>query len=172
MTTRNYREILEGGSLDGGRDEVELIEAKEKYTWDNINTALTMMNMSPKQIARVASALKKVVKENLTVDALNEVTTAATGVGDYSPPLGMTRRDSEKFSTTTAMKKQFDQCTMHMGRKDMLQHCRKMGLSLGHLKDDDVRKTLSNMSVRNKRKFMGVANGEGGGSTYGAGMKV
>jgi hypothetical protein len=70
------------------------------------------------------------------------------------------------------MLKQFDQCTLHMGRKGMLQHCRKMGLSLGHLKDDDIRKTLNGMSVRNKRKFMSVADGTGGGSTYGAGMTV
>jgi hypothetical protein len=169
---QSYREILDGGGLDDGRDETELIEAKVEYTWDNINTALTMLNMSPKQIARVLSAIKKVVKERLTVDALNEVTTAGVGVGDYTPPLGMSRRDSEKFSTRTAMLKQFDQCTLHMGRKGMLQHCRKMGLSLGHLKDDDIRKTLNGMSVRNKRKFMSVADGTGGGSTYGAGMTV
>jgi hypothetical protein len=157
---KDYRDILQGGGT-----VAELEEKKtDKYTWDNINTALTMMNMSPKIIVRVMSALKKVVKERLTVNRLDEVTTAGVGVGDYSPPLGMSRRDKDKFSSTTAMKKQFDQCVYHLGRKNMLQHCRSMGLSLGHLKDEDIRKTLQNMSVRNKRKFLGVADGNGDGT--------
>jgi hypothetical protein len=153
---KDYRDILQGGGT--------VAELEEKKTWDNINTALTMMNMSPKIIVRVMSALKKVVKERLTVNRLDEVTTAGVGVGDYSPPLGMSRRDKDKFSSTTAMKKQFDQCVYHLGRKNMLQHCRSMGLSLGHLKDEDIRKTLQNMSVRNKRKFLGVADGNGDGT--------
>jgi hypothetical protein len=135
---KDYRDILQGGGT-----VAELEEKKtDKYTWDNINTALTMMNMSPKIIVRVMSALKKVVKERLTVNRLDEVTTAGVGVGDYSPPLGV----------------------YHLGRKNMLQHCRSMGLSLGHLKDEDIRKTLQNMSVRNKRKFLGVADGNGDGT--------
>jgi len=105
-------------------------------------------------------------REILSNDCLeiSEATTAGTGVGDYSPPLGMSRRDTDKFSSTTAMLKQFDQCTKTMSRKDMLRQCRKMGMSLNHLKDDDLRKTLLGMSVRNKRKFMGVGMGMGMGS--------
>ncbi|RKX20215.1 MAG: hypothetical protein DRP51_06045, partial [Candidatus Zixiibacteriota bacterium] len=87
------------------------------------------------------------------------------GVGDFSPPLGMSRRDRDKFSSTGSMLKQFDQCAHTMGRKDMLGQCRKMGMSLSHLKDGDLRKTLLGMSVRNKRKFMGVGSGMGMGST-------
>lgn len=156
----SYREILSG--------ELEIEEAapkgnKVKYTWDQINTALVKRGFAPKIIAGILSALVKVAKERLTVTS--EATTAGTGVGDYSPPLGMSRRDKDKFSSTTAMLKQFDQCTGTMGRKDMLGQCRKMGLSLSHLKDGDLRKTLTGMSVRNKRKFMGVGMGMGMGST-------
>ena len=39
----------------------------EKYTWDQINTALTMKQVSPKVILTILKALKKVKKENLTV---------------------------------------------------------------------------------------------------------
>ena len=159
---KDYRDILQGG---GSVAELEEAPKKETYTWDNINAALTMLNISPKMIVRVLSTLKKVVKERLTADPkLQEITTAGVGVGNYTPPLGMSRRDKEKFSSTTAMKKQFSQCVYHMGRKNMLQHCRSMGLSLGHLKDEDVLKTLKNMSVRNKRKFLGVADGNGDGT--------
>lgn len=145
---RDYRTIL-------GDGELVLDEKPGSYSWEQINEALTKLNISPRIIARVLTALEKVIKEQ---------TTTVQGVGAYTPPLGMSRRDRDKFSSTTAMKKQFDQCVYHMGRKNMLQHCRSMGLSLGHLKDDDIKKTINNMSVRNKRKFLGVADGNGDGT--------
>ena len=86
-------------------------------------------------------------------DDLDEMTVAATGTGNYSAPLAFGKRG--KFSSIASMIKQFDQCARTMGRDDMLQQCRKLGLSLGHLKDDDLRKALTGMSVRNKRKFVG-----------------
>jgi hypothetical protein len=86
-------------------------------------------------------------------DDIDETTVAVTGTGDYSPPLAFTTRG--KFGSTGAMTKQFDQCARTMGRDDMLKQCRKLGLSLGHLKDDDLRKALTGMSVRNKRRFVG-----------------
>ena len=82
---------------------------------------------------------------------LNEMTVAGTGVGAYHPPLAMLK----KFSGKNAMVQQFKQCTKTMGRKDMLAQCRRLGLSLSHLNDDDLRKTLNGMSVRNKRHFVG-----------------
>lgn len=168
---RDFREIL-GGEV-AGADELDEVskEDLEKhpmkpvglsrpkmkkgnlYTWDQINTAMTMIGFGPRVIVKLLSAINRVVKERLTV---KQESTSAGAVGNYSPPLGMSRRDSQKFSTTTAMKQQFAQCTFHMDRKGMLQQCRKLGLSLGHLKDDDLRKTLADMSVRNKRKFMGI----------------
>jgi hypothetical protein len=83
---------------------------------------------------------------------LDEMTVAGTGVGAYSPPMAFKRG---KFSTRGALTLQFDQCAKTMGRDDMLKQCRRLGLSLGHLKDDDIRKTLTGMSFRNKRKFVG-----------------
>lgn len=144
---RDYREILEGGSLD---TEEEGGGEIRRYTLEEVEAAAKLLKIEEKKCKRLGPAL-------------DEVTTTGQGVGQYHPPLGMTRRDSEKFSSKNAMLKQFDQCIYHMSRPGMLQHCRKMGLSLGHLKDDDIRKTLKNMSVRNKRKFMGVANGNGAG---------
>lgn len=169
---RDFREILSGEVA--GADELDEITKADLekypmkpagldrpkmkkgklYTWDQINTAMSMIGFGPKVIVKLLSALNRVVKERLTIQ--QEMTSAGAGVGNYSPPLGMTRRDSQKFSTTDSMLKQFDQCTFHMGRKDMLQQCRKLGLSLGHLKDEDLKKVLKDMSMRNKRKFMGV----------------
>jgi hypothetical protein len=80
------------------------------------------------------------------------MTVAGTGVGDYSPPLAMNTR----LSTKNSLLSQFDQCVRTMGRKDMLHQCRTLGLSHGKMTDDDLRKSLSGMSVRNKRKFMGA----------------
>jgi hypothetical protein len=84
---------------------------------------------------------------------LDEVTVAGTGTGNYSAPLAFGTRG--KFSSIASMIKQFDQCARTMGRDDMLKQCRSLGLSLGHLKDDDLRKALTGMSVRNKRRFVG-----------------
>ena len=39
----------------------------ETYTWDQINTALTMLHTNPAQILRISQALKQVKRENLTV---------------------------------------------------------------------------------------------------------
>ena len=167
---RDFREIL---------DKRELAEALPKmtpaglkrpkmkkgqlYTWDQINTAMSMIGFGPKVIVKLLTAINKVVRERLTIQ-MQEVTTAATGTGDFSAPLGMSKRDRDKFSSSRAMLKQFDQRTGVMARKDMLATTRSMGLSLGHLKDDDIRKTLTGMSVRNKRQFMGSSMGMGMGS--------
>ena len=148
---RDYREILGDRELAEG----EITQKGRQFTWEQINTALMNLNYAPKIIARVLTALNKVLKEQ---------TTTVQGVGAYTPPLGMSRRDRDKFSSTTAMKKQFDQCVHTMGRNGMLKHCRSMGLSLGHLKDDDIKTTLKAMSVLNKRKFLGVADGNGDGT--------
>jgi len=82
---------------------------------------------------------------------LDEMTTAGIGTGDYSPPMAMSKR----FSSRDSMMQQFKNCTHTMGRKDLLVHCRKLGLSLSHLNDEDLRKTLNGMSMRNKRHFVG-----------------
>ncbi len=171
----NYKDILSGGGALA--DTEELSESGDRYTWDQIKSALSAVGAPSKIVSKLNKALSKVSKGRLgkvkgyggepkwdLFKTANEATTAGVGVGDYSPPLGMSRRDKDKFSSTTSMKKQFDQCVNTMGRSDMLGQCRKMGLSLGHLKDDDIRKTLNGMSVRNKRKFMGVASGMGMGS--------
>jgi hypothetical protein len=86
-------------------------------------------------------------------EELDETTVAGTGVGKYSAPLGMARRG--RFSSVGALSSQFDQCARTMGRADMLKQCRRLGLSMGHLNDEDLRKTLTSMSFRNKRKFVG-----------------
>ena len=39
----------------------------ETYTWDQINTALTMLHTNPAQILRISQALKQVKRENLTI---------------------------------------------------------------------------------------------------------
>ena len=83
---------------------------------------------------------------------LDEMTVAGTGVGAYSPPLAMSKR----FSSKNSMLMQFDQCVKSMHRKDMLHQCRKLGLSQGKQTDEELRKSLLGMSVRNKRKFMGA----------------
>ena len=40
---------------------------QETFTWDQINTALTMLHTNPAQILRISQALKQVKRENLTV---------------------------------------------------------------------------------------------------------
>lgn len=168
---RDFREILDKSELAeaprGSVTKADLdkhkIKKSKKFTWDQINTALTLYGMAPKDIATFIIALNKVVKEKLVVK-MDETTTAGAGTGDYHPPLGMSRRDKDAFSSSRAMLKQFNQRTGTMARNDMLSTTRKMGLSLGHLKDDDIRKTLTGMSVRNKRKFMGTSMGMGMGS--------
>ena len=87
---------------------------------------------------------------------LNEVTVAGTGVGSYSAPIGMSKRDAETLK--------FGQYTKNMSRKEMLSQCRKMGLSVGNLSDAELRKTLSGMGVHSKRKFIGTSKGMGMGS--------
>ena len=159
---KDYRELIDRGSLEVTEAIKPLKGNKKKYTWDQINIALTKRGYSPAKILRILSTLVEVARDRLTMTS--EATTAGTGVGDYSPPLGMSRRDKDKFSSTSSMLKQFDQCAKTMGRKDMLGQCRKMGMSLSHLKDGDLRKTLIGMSVRNKRKFMGSSMGMGMGS--------
>jgi hypothetical protein len=85
-------------------------------------------------------------------EILDEMTVAGTGVGAYSPPLSM----NKKFSAKNSMLMQFDQCVNSMHRKDMLHQCRTLGLSQGKMTDEELRKSLLGMSVRNKRKFMGA----------------
>jgi hypothetical protein len=82
---------------------------------------------------------------------IDEMTVAGTGVGAYSPPLAMQTR----FSSKNAMISQFRNCTNIMNRKDLLSQCRKLGLSLSHLSDEELRKSLNGMSLRNKQRFMG-----------------
>lgn len=95
----------------------------------------------------------------LEEDDIDEQTTASIGVGKYSSPLQMQKRKKE----IDLIHKQCANIVNTMKRYDMLRHTRRMGLTLGHLKDDDIRKTILAMSLRNKRKFMGVANGTGSG---------
>jgi hypothetical protein len=82
---------------------------------------------------------------------VDEMTVAGTGVGAYSPPMAMLKR----FSTKNALLSQFRNCTKIMGRKDLLAKCRSLGLSLSHLSDEELRKTLNGMSLRNKQHFIG-----------------
>jgi hypothetical protein len=84
-------------------------------------------------------------------EILSEMTVAGTGVGAYSPPMAMLKR----FSNKNAMISQFRNCTKIMGRKDLLAKCRGLGLSLSHLSDEELRKTLNGMSLRNKQRFVG-----------------
>jgi hypothetical protein len=85
-------------------------------------------------------------------EILHEMTVAGTGVGAYSPPMAMSKR----FSSKNSMLMQFDQCVNSMHRKDMLHQCRSLGMSHGNMTDEELRKSLLGMSVRNKRKFMGA----------------
>lgn len=43
---------------------------KEKYTWDNINTALTRAGHSPRAILNILQHLKDVKKQRLTVKTI------------------------------------------------------------------------------------------------------
>lgn len=92
---------------------------------------------------------------------LDEVTTAGEGTGDYKPPLGLrklTTKDPSNCDVQT-LKRQLGLCVNKMDRSQMLSTTRKMGLTLHHLKDDDIKKTILSMSVRNCRKFMALQTG-------------
>ena len=53
--------------------EKYLTEAKkEQYTWDNINTALTMTGFGPRVISDVLKNINRVKKEKLTVKMMDE----------------------------------------------------------------------------------------------------
>ena len=97
---------------------------------------------------------------------IDEITVAATGVGKFDKPLGFRRKRKER----DILNKGFDNTIKGMCRGDMLCHARRMGLTLGFLQDDDIRKTITSMSLRNKRKFMGVANGTGSGDPQNTGL--
>jgi hypothetical protein len=98
---------------------------------------------------------------NITIDALlvewedadlTEMTVAGTGTGNFTPMMAMNSR----LTSNGAMRSIFTQCADRMDRKQMLAQCRKLGLSLSHLSDDDLRKTLNGMSLRNKKQFIGA----------------
>lgn len=92
---------------------------------------------------------------------LDERTGAGQGVGDYKPKMRLQGR--QKREDNEVVKRQMGLMVNKMDRKQMLSTTRKMGLTLHHLKDEDIKKTIMSMSLRNKKKFMGVAQGTGTG---------
>lgn len=101
-------------------------------------------------------------------ELLDETTTTSQGVGDYKPKMKLQGR--QKVEDNEILKKQMGLTINKMDRKTMLSITRKMGLTLHHLKDEDVKKTILSMSLRNKRKFMGVAQGTGSGDPQNTGV--
>jgi hypothetical protein len=99
---------------------------------------------------------------------LDETTGTGQGVGDYSPKMNLQGRN--RVENNEVLKKQMGLMVNKMDRKKMLATTRKMGLTLHHLKDEDIKKTILSMSLRNKRKFMGVANGTGSGDPANTGI--
>ena len=108
--------------------------------------------------------------QELLEDDVDENTTTSQGVGDYKPKMKLQGRN--KVEDNEVLKKQMGLTINKMDRKTMLSTTRKMGLTLHHLKDEDIKKTILAMSLRNKRKFMGVAQGTGEGNTVGDGVYV
>jgi hypothetical protein len=88
---------------------------------------------------------------------LDETTGTGQGVGDYSPKMALQGRN--RVENNEVLKKQMGLMVNKMDRKKML-----------HLKDEDIKKTILSMSLRNKRKFMGVANGTGSGDPANTGI--
>jgi hypothetical protein len=111
---------------------------------------------------------RQLIEDDDSLD-IEETTGTSTGVGDYKPKMQLQGRN--KFQDNEVLKRQMGLMINKMDRKKMLSTTRKMGLTLHHLKDDDIKKTILAMSLRNKKKFMGVAMGTGTGDPENVGTK-
>lgn len=142
---RTYREILEAkkihvSGVNGNYDR-----------WTNAKgNQVTQCPVCQKKIIGDDASGK--METHLKSHKTDEMTVAGAGVGAYHPPMAM----SKKFSNDAAMRSVFGQCTKQMDRKQMLSQCRKLGLSVGSKSDDELRKILNGMSLRQKRNFIGA----------------